>query len=75
MRAIIALAVIALLMGLAGWLTVGHSPDKTSITIETDEIQRDTENAIDNAEQVIESGTRRVTDDEARSITAPDEVE
>jgi hypothetical protein len=61
MRAIIALALIALLMGLAGWLTVGNSPDKTSINIETQEIKRDTENAVDNAEQMIESGARAIT--------------
>lgn len=64
MRAIIALALIALLMGLAGWLTIGSRPDRTSINIETDEIQRDTKNAVEEAEELIESGARIITGDE-----------
>jgi hypothetical protein len=63
MRAIIALVVIVLLMGLAGWITLGHSPDKTSINLETEEIERDTKNAVENAEDLLESGTRAITDD------------
>jgi hypothetical protein len=66
MRAIIILALVALLMGLAGWLTIGRSPDKTSINIETEEIQQDTENAVENAEEMIESGARAITDDTNR---------
>lgn len=61
MRAIIILAVIVLLMGLAGWLTFGHSPGRSSINIETDEIQSDTKSAVENTERMIESGARAIT--------------
>jgi hypothetical protein len=58
MRAIIILAVIALLMGLAGWLTLGTKPGQTSINIETGEIRRDTENAAEKTERMLEAGAR-----------------
>lgn len=63
MRAILALVVIALLMGLAGWLTIGHSPGKTSINFETNEIQHDTQNAVENAKSVIKTGVDSVSYD------------
>jgi hypothetical protein len=62
MRAILILAVIALLMGLAGWMTFDSDPGRTSINIETDKIERDTEEAVDNAENLIESGARAISD-------------
>ncbi len=62
MRVIIILAVIALLMALAGWLTFGQSSGRTSINIETDEIQRDTKSAVQNTERMIESGARAITE-------------
>ena len=64
MRAIIILALIVLLMGLAGWLTFGSAPGKTSITIETDEIRRDTEDALEKTEEVIKSGARAISNDD-----------
>ncbi|MDZ4656984.1 MAG: hypothetical protein SH868_05325 [Bythopirellula sp.] len=64
MRAIIVLAVILLLMGLVGWLTFGNSPGRATINIETEEIQRDTKNAIENTERMIESGARAITGEE-----------
>lgn len=73
MRAILALAVVVLLMGLAGWLTFGSSPDKATINIETEEIKRDTEDAVDAAEDLIESGARAITNnaDENDTDTIP----
>jgi hypothetical protein len=75
MRAILILAVIALLMGLAGWMTINRDPGRTSINIETDKIERDTEKAVDNAEDLIESGARAISDkdelDERPVVTEP----
>lgn len=62
MRAILILAVIALLMGLAGWMTINSDSGRTSINFETDKIQHDTENAVDNAERMIESGADAISD-------------
>jgi hypothetical protein len=62
MRAILILAVIALLMGLAGWMTINRDPGRTSINLETDKIEQDTENAVNKAERMIESGARVITD-------------
>jgi hypothetical protein len=62
MRAILILAVIALLMGLAGWMTINSDPGRTSINIETDKIERDTEKAVDNAQNLIETGARAISD-------------
>jgi hypothetical protein len=62
MRAILILAVIALLMGLAGWMTINNDPGRTSINFEIDKIEQDTENAVDNAERVIKSGADAISD-------------
>jgi Tfp pilus assembly protein PilX len=64
MRVILILAVIALLMGLAGWMTINNDPGRTSINFETDKIQQDTENAVDNAERMIESGADAISDND-----------
>ena len=61
MRAIVGLALVLLLMGLAGWLTFGHAPGRATINIETEEIKQDTENAVKNAEELIESGAEAIT--------------
>ena len=71
MRAIIILAVIILLMGLAGWLTLGRDPGRTTINIETDEIKRDTETAVENTEQAIESGVEALTGEEDSAVEKP----
>jgi arsenate reductase-like glutaredoxin family protein len=64
MRAILILAVIALLMGLAGWMTIDSDTGRTSINFETEKIQQDTENAVDNAESMIESGADAISDND-----------
>ena len=71
MRAIIALLVVVLLMGLAGWITFGSSPGRTSINIETDEIQRDTENAVESTERAIKSGARAITGHDKHEVEQP----
>jgi hypothetical protein len=81
MRAILILAIIALLMGLAGWMTINSDPGRTSINIETDKIESDTDKAVDNAERMIESGARAISDkgdiDERPAVIepAPSEVD
>ena len=76
MRAILALIVVALLMGLAGWITFGHSPGRTSINIETDKIQHDTNTAVENTEKMIDQGTRAIkqqnTNDETGAARTTD---
>lgn len=62
MRAILILAVIALLMGLAGWMTIDSDTGRTSINFETNKIQQDTETAVDNAERMIKSGADAISD-------------
>jgi hypothetical protein len=64
MRAILILAVIALLMGLAGWMTIDSDTGRTSINFETDKIQQDTGNAVNNAESMIESGADAISDND-----------
>ena len=64
MRGIIILALLVLILGLAGWITFGSAPGRTSINIETDKIQRDTETAVENTEQMIDSGARILKGDE-----------
>ncbi len=58
MRGIIILVLLVLVMGLAGWITFGSNPGQTTINIETDKIQRDTETAVENTEKMIDSGAR-----------------
>jgi hypothetical protein len=70
MRTIIILILLALLLILAGWITLGRSPERTSINIETDEIRRDTENAVQAVEDTIQSGTRAITGEDAEGNAA-----
>lgn len=58
MRGIVILALLILVMVLAGWLTFGRNPGQATINIETDKIQRDTETAVENTERMIDSGAR-----------------
>lgn len=51
-------------MGLAGWMTINSDSGRTSINFETDKIQLDTENAVDNAERMIESGADAISDND-----------
>lgn len=67
MRALLILLVVALLMGLAGWVSVDHSSNRTSINLETDEIQSDTQRAAENA---IESGARAIVGEEGETLDA-----
>lgn len=53
MRAILILVVIVLLMAMAGWLTIARNGGRTSINIETQKIERDTERAVDRGKAVL----------------------
>lgn len=64
MRAIIILALVILAMGLAGWLTLGRNPGRTTINIETEKIQRDTQTAVENTERMIDSGAEMLSGDD-----------
>jgi hypothetical protein len=55
MRVILILVVIVLLMVMAGWLTFGRNGGRTSINIETQKIERDTERAVDRGKEVLHS--------------------
>ena len=47
MRALIFLVAIVLLMALAGWITFGSSPGRSTINVETQRIKQDTNRALD----------------------------
>ncbi len=53
MRVILILVVIVLLLVMAGWLTIGRNGNRTSINIETQKIERDTERAVDRGKEVL----------------------
>lgn len=65
MRAVLILVVIALLMVLAGWLTFAKNGSQTSINIETQKIEHDTDRAIQRGKEVlqkVEHGTPIIRD-------------
>ena len=53
MRVILILVVVVLLMVMAGWLTIVRNGGRTSINIETQKIERDTERAVERGKEVL----------------------
>ncbi len=61
MRAVIILAIIVLLLAVAGWITFSGGGDRPSVTVETDKIEQD-----------IEAGKRAIMgDDQPEAAPAP----
>lgn len=53
MRALIFLVAIVLLLGLAGWVTFTKEPGRSSINIETEQIQQDTDHALESGSNFL----------------------
>jgi hypothetical protein len=62
MRTLIILAAIVVVLALVGWVSFGHGPNRSSINIETDEIRRDADEALERTEEAIEAGKREFSD-------------
>ena len=54
MRALIILAALFLLMVLIGWITINRGPDNTSINLETQKIESDTQQVRQSGEVLLE---------------------
>ena len=58
MKPILILAVIVLLMVLGGWLTFTKYGNRTSINLETQRIESDTQRALDRSHEIIDKTVR-----------------
>ena len=54
MRALIVLVALLLLLALAGWITFNTGPDRSSINLETNQIKKDTRNAMESGADLLD---------------------
>lgn len=66
MRALIFLVAIVLLMALAGWISFSSGPGQSSINLETQQIEADTDRALESGAQLLQKAS-----DSVEPSTAP----
>jgi cytoskeletal protein RodZ len=71
MRALILLVVVILVLALAGWISFSKSPDRSSINLETQQIQQDTDRALESGSNLLREAGEAV--DRANESTSPSE--
>jgi hypothetical protein len=54
MRVLIFLAIVAVLLAFAGWITFNSGPDRTSINLETNEIRQDTQEIVRSGAKMLD---------------------
>ena len=80
MRALIIVIVVIVVLVLVGWITFSRGPDRTTINVETDKIERDTQSVLETGAQTLDKakksleGSRATTpsDDSLPSDRAPE---
>ena len=75
MRALLVLAVILLLLFVVGWITVGDSPDRSTINLEKQEIREDTAGMVEQGNEFLDKAREAVTSDAATLDAAPAPVD
>lgn len=70
MRGILLLAVLVLIMILVGWVTFSSNTDRTTINIETQKIESDTQDAIQRGRELIKEAEQGV-DEAAENLETP----
>jgi hypothetical protein len=53
MRAIIFVAVVVLIMVLVGWITFSSQPERSTINVETQKIEQDTEKMVESGKNLV----------------------
>ena len=69
MRAILIVAAVLLVMVALGWLSFRSNREKATLTIETQKIERDAEQAVDKGKELIREARENVRDE--TSETSP----
>jgi Flp pilus assembly protein TadB len=70
MRAIIIVAVILLVMVALGWLSFRASQDRATMTIETQKIEQDTEQAVEKGREVWQDARKNLRDGRDQPATS-----
>jgi hypothetical protein len=60
MRALIFLVAIVLLMALAGWISFSSAPGRSSINLETQQIEADTDRALESGAHLLQKASDSV---------------
>lgn len=60
MRNLLVIAVVILVLIMAGWLKYSSQEGNPTIQIDTDEVRRDTEEIVDRGKQVVDDVRREV---------------
>ncbi len=64
MRALLILLVVVLLLAVVGWIRFHDSPQRSTISIEKEEIRQDTEGMVERGNEFLEN-TRQAVDTDA----------
>lgn len=67
MKAILGLIILVLLAVLVGWITFSWTGDRASVNVETDEIERDTEEAVRSGREFIGETEEEIEQAEAEA--------
>jgi hypothetical protein len=60
MRALIIVIVVIVVLVLVGWITFSRGPDRTTINLETDKIERDTQSVLETGAQTLDKAKRAI---------------
>lgn len=70
MRALLGLAAIVLLLAVCGWITFSWNGNRASVNVETERIESDTEQIVDEGQELLEKAGREApTRDESVTPT------
>lgn len=70
MRALIFLVAIVLLMALAGWISFSSTPERNSINLEVQQIEADTDRALESGAKLLQKASDSGEHSNARSQSA-----
>ena len=62
MRAVIAIVVIVVILALLGWVTFSRDPGRSSVTVETEKIERDIQGLSDSVQGAGEEIRQNASD-------------
>lgn len=75
MRAIIFLAVVVLIMVLVGWISFSSQPGRSTINVETQKIESDTERIVESGKNLVREAGDAVEGEESRQMETVPSVE
>ena len=71
MRGLIFLALIVIVLALVGWLTFSNEADRSSINLETERIQENTQQMLESGSEALRDAGDSIDADQATETSEP----